>query len=94
MTEHVPHESPQVVPGWSHDDGVRFEVARNVLAQLIGHAATRIDAAGGNDPDWRERQQQWAARRLDLTPGSTDVERVLADEGPLLRRLLAGGDLP
>lgn len=95
MTEHVPHVSPQpVVPGWSHDDGVRFEVARNLLAQLVGHAANRVGAATGLDSSWRVRQQQWVARRSALTPGDADVERVLADEGPLLRGLLSGGDLP
>lgn len=103
MDEHMTPASAR--PGWSQDDGVRFEVARNVLAQLIGYAATRIDGERRDEPAdepadeqnagsaWRRRQQEWASRRLALTPGDPDVERVLAEQGPLLRQLLAGGDI-
>ena len=130
---------------WSHDDGIAYEVAIEILDRLIGYAATRIDteadlraphpdddtpeepraettteatdeagaggraAAGSADrpaagtdsapagdvdrgagPDWRQRQQQWAALRVSLTPADPAVARVLAEEGSLLRRLRAG----
>lgn len=86
--------------GWSQDEGIRFEVARDILGQLIGYAASRIDAepahpdTTGHDPTWRERQQQWAARRAALTPGDPDVERILAEEGPRLKRLREGEGTP
>lgn len=88
MTAQQPH------PGWSQDEGIRFEVARNILGQLIGYAAAQIDAeqagpptGGGQVPTWAERRQQWATRRLTLAPGDPDVDRILAEEGPLLRQL-------
>jgi len=86
---------------WSQEEGIAFEVARDILGQLIGYASTRIDAeqtqpgaSDGQGPTWRERQQEWASRRLALAPGDPDVERVLAQEGALLRRLLAGEGTP
>lgn len=111
MDEHMTPAGARA--GWSQDDGVRFEVARNVLAQLIGYAATRIDGERRDEQNdqpadepaderrdeqtvgsaWRRRQKEWASRRLALTPGDPDVERVLAEQGPLLRRLLAGRDI-
>jgi hypothetical protein len=83
--------------GWTQEEGIAFEVARDILGQLIGYAAAQIDAEqadpGSGPPDrptWRERQQEWTARRLALKPADPDVERVLQEEGTLLQHLRAG----
>lgn len=69
-------------------DAVAFEVARDVLLQLIGHAAGRV-AAG--EAEWVERRDRWTAQLNALDPQDVDlVQEVLDREAPVLKSLAEG----
>jgi uncharacterized protein (UPF0261 family) len=81
------------VPGWSHQQGVDYEIAQDTLTQLIAFAGRRIDQLqqpGAADTvelaAWQTRREEWAQRRLDLTPTNvTAVQHVLTTDADLLR---------
>lgn len=88
------HDSPA---GWSHADGVAYEIAQDILTQLIAAAGQQITRLRGNpDPDpaqiadWQARRATWAQRRLALTPAETSaVRQVLEDDAATLRAIQA-----
>jgi hypothetical protein len=75
-----------------------FEVAAEILDQLVGYAATRADsvqAGSGSGRDaadgWQRRAAEWAQRRRDLMPGdSAAIGRVLDEDAAILRTLVTG----
>lgn len=76
-------------------EGAAYEVAREILGELIAIAAARIEAAAGQGTaaeagKWDERREAWVAQLNALRPGDSDaVNTVLAVSGPLLASLRA-----
>lgn len=75
------------------EDAAAFEVARQVLAELVGYASHQVDAAESADEakQWRERRDGWAKRQRELRVSDTLAVRCVLDEdAPFLRSLPAG----
>lgn len=79
----------------SLQDAAAYEAARDILSDLLGYAARRIDA-GRNDPaadrdelaTWQRRRDDWTARFRDLRPhDALAVRRVLDEDAAFLRDL-------
>jgi hypothetical protein len=69
-------------------DGAAYEVARDVLLQLIGHAASRVAAGQGA---WAERRDRWTSLLNALDPRDADaVQEVLDHEAPVLKSIAEG----
>lgn len=69
-------------------DGAAYEVARDVLLQLIGHAASQVAAGEG---EWAEKRDRWNALLNVLDPRDTDsVQEVLNREAPVLKAIAEG----
>lgn len=49
----------------SQQDGAAYEVARDVLLQLIGHAASQVAAGAG---EWAEKRDRWTSLLNALDP--------------------------
>lgn len=83
------------VQGWSLEEGVKYEVAQDVLMRLIAIAGRRIRQLEDQpEPDqaeiaqWQERRSTWIRRRHELLP--TDAvanQQVLDEDGQILRAL-------
>ena len=76
-------------------EGAAYEVARDILTELVAIAAARLGAAATNasaagTENWRERREEWLAQLEALRPEDTGaVSTVLRSHGPLLARLRA-----
>ncbi|MFE2684506.1 hypothetical protein [Streptomyces mirabilis] len=69
-------------------DGAAYEVARDVLLQLIGHAANRASAG---EEEWAEKRDRWALKLNTLRPEDTDaVREVLDREASVLKSITEG----
>ncbi|MGV9567786.1 hypothetical protein [Streptomyces sp. NPDC003480] len=69
-------------------DGASYEVARDVLLQLIGHAASRVAAGEG---EWAEKRDRWSSQLNALDPVDADaVQEVLDREAPVLKSITEG----
>lgn len=76
-----------------------YEVALEVLADLIGHASGRIDEENAKPvPDWPEiarwrvRRDTWASRHRGLNPrDAASIRQVLEQDAAVLRSLVEGG---
>jgi hypothetical protein len=73
----------------SQQDAAAYEVARDILSELLGYAARELDAG---DPAegavWRSRRDDWATRLRDLRPyDALAVRRVLEEDAAFLRAL-------
>lgn len=72
----------------SQQDGAAYEVARDVLLQLIGHAASQVAAGAG---EWAEKRDRWTSLLNALDPRGTDsVQEVLDREAPALKSISEG----
>jgi hypothetical protein len=72
-------------------EGVAYETALEVLAQLIAVAGRRISAAGSDDAEesvrWEAMRADWTTRRLALSPmDTTAVQAVLTRDAAVLRQ--------
>jgi hypothetical protein len=84
-------EEPQPKRTWTLQEGVAYETALEVLAQLIAVAGRRISAAGSDDAEetarWETMRADWTARRLALSPtDTTAVQAVLTRDAAVLRQ--------
>ncbi|MFH9969407.1 hypothetical protein ACH4PR_50635 [Streptomyces mirabilis] len=69
-------------------DGAAYEVARDVLLQLIGHAAIRVADGEG---EWTEKRDRWTSQLNALDPEDTDaVQGVLDREAAVLKSITEG----
>ncbi|GAA0928778.1 hypothetical protein GCM10009554_10630 [Kribbella koreensis] len=73
---------------WSGEEAVRYEVALEGAAQVIGwytELIAREETAGTPDraalADWREARQMWAVRRRELTPLNVDEVAAIYSDG-------------
>ncbi|MEW2417543.1 hypothetical protein AB0953_28025 [Streptomyces sp. NPDC046866] len=67
-------------------------MARDVLLQLIGHAAGQVGAGEVDaDREWAEKRDRWAALLNTLDPRDADsVQAVLNREAPVLKSIREG----
>ncbi|MER6121768.1 hypothetical protein ABT173_03520 [Streptomyces sp. NPDC001795] len=78
-------ENTRLLP---QQDSAAYEVARDVLLQLVGHAASRVAAGEGG---WVEKRDRWTSQLNALAPGDTDaVQEVLDREAPVLKSITEG----
>ncbi|MFE7837935.1 hypothetical protein ACFU53_18385 [Streptomyces sp. NPDC057474] len=78
MTQEEARQLPQ-------ENGAAYEVARDVLLQLIGHAASRVVAGEG---EWVEKRDRWNSMLVGLDPRDSDaVQKVLDREAPVLKSI-------
>lgn len=87
--------------GWTMTDqrdatepSVAFEVAAEILDQLIGYAAGRVSASrlcpspGQDAVEWQRRLAEWSQRRRELMPAdSAAIALVLDVDAATLRSL-------
>lgn len=67
------------------ETGAAYEVARDVLLRLIGHAANRVVAG---EEDWAEKRDRWTSMLNELNPRDTDaIQEVFNREAPVLKSL-------
>lgn len=75
--------------------GAAYEVARDILTELVAIAAARLsgiagDASGAGAENWLECREEWLAQLEALRPADAGaVSEVLQSLGPLLARLRA-----
>jgi hypothetical protein len=77
------------------DPGVAFEVARDILGRLLGHASDQIRRETDREiPDpatveqWQRRREEWTSRWHSLRATDTAaVQAVLDRDGAVLRSL-------
>lgn len=78
---------------WSLQEGVDFELAQEILAELVALAGRKITAAQGGNADaevarWEALRADWSKRRLSLYPTDAGaVQSVLTQDGATLRSL-------
>lgn len=61
----------------------RFATAQDMLATLIGHAATLA-----HEPEWAQRMRNWMQQAQTLTvEDSASIDRILRGCGTALREL-------
>jgi hypothetical protein len=86
------------ISGWSHPEGVAYEIAQDTLTQLVAAAGQHL-ARLQNEPRpdraqiaiWEARRAAWAQRRLDLSPADViAAQQVLGQDAQTLRSLQAG----
>ena len=76
-------------------EGAAYEVARDILAELVAISTARLDntaggTAGADTESWQERRDEWLTQLEGLRPGDgSAVSAVLQSLGPLLTRLRA-----
>jgi hypothetical protein len=63
-------------------------VARDVLLQLIGHAASRAAAGEG---EWVEKRDRWTALLNALQPRDTDAVQAVLDREALVLKSIREG---
>ncbi|MFI8265547.1 hypothetical protein [Streptomyces sp. NPDC085665] len=69
-------------------DGAAYEVARDVLLQLIGHASGQVASGTG---EWARKRDRWTSLLNALDPRDTDsVQEVLDREAPVLKSIAEG----
>ncbi|MFG2712001.1 hypothetical protein ACGFX2_15785 [Streptomyces goshikiensis] len=69
-------------------DGAAYEVARDVLHQLIGHAAGRVLAG---EEEWAGKRDRWSSLLNGLDPrDASSVQEVLDREAPVLKSITEG----
>ncbi|MFE9797207.1 hypothetical protein ACFYRL_36490 [Streptomyces goshikiensis] len=69
-------------------DGAAYEVARDVLVQLIGHAVGRVVVG---EEEWAGKRDQWSSLLSRLDPrDASSVQEVLDREAPELKSITEG----
>ncbi|MFM9692000.1 hypothetical protein [Streptomyces europaeiscabiei] len=72
-------------PQLPQENGAAYEVARDVLLQLIGHATSRVVAGEG---EWVAKRDRWTSMLNGLDPRDSDaVQKVLDREAPVLKSM-------
>lgn len=83
------------IGGWTQDEAIAYEVARETFNDLVGYCMARIyeeEAKAESDQSvidhWNSEADRYVRERRELDPSDNEaVQKVITEYGALARRL-------